>query len=177
MSTTVEQAVTLLTRARLLVLATTDPADEGGPWAATVNYVVGATGALLFGSMRDTRHSRHIEARPQVAAAIHHADPDPAAPDGLQLRGRCAPVPDDELPRLHHEFFVKAFPHPDVRAEALSVLQLARFGPGGSHRLYAITLTECWVRDMAAWRQDKTDRRISVPLDSLIKALTTRRAD
>jgi uncharacterized protein YhbP (UPF0306 family) len=173
MSTTVERAVTLLTCSRFLVLATTDPVGETGPWAATVNYVVSDTGTLLFGSAPDALHSRHIGAQSQVAATVYHAGSEPEATDGVQLRGRCAPVTADELPRLHHEFFVKDFPNPDVRAEVLSVLPLARFEPGGTHRLYAITLTECWVRDQTAWSQTQIDRRIPVPVGSLINALTT----
>ncbi|WP_051023299.1 pyridoxamine 5'-phosphate oxidase family protein [Nocardia pneumoniae] len=171
MCTTVDRAVTLLTRSRFLTLATSDPADRTGPWVATVRYVVSDTGTLLFGSVLDARHSRHIEAQPQVAATVWHLGADPEVTDSVQMHGWCTRVPADEAPRLHEQLLAKGFPNPDTRAEALSGLPLARFQPGGTHRLYTITPTDCWVRDKTAWHQTHIDRRIKVPTDNLINRL------
>lgn len=167
--TVIERAAALLIGSRFLVLATANSADRAGPWIATVNYVVSSAGTLLFCSAPHALHSQHIGVQPEVAVTVYHIDPDPDKIDGAQLRGQCVPVPEDELPGLHEEFFVKNFPDPEIRTQVM--LPLANFQPGGTHQLYAITITECWVRDHTAWRDHRADRRLPIPIDSLITAL------
>lgn len=162
-----DRAVAILCGQRFLVLSTCDA--SGMPWAATVNHVVSDCGALLFCSSPNALHSQHIAEQPVVAATAYHLDPDPDSIDSVQLRGICAPAAREDLPRLHTEFFVKDFPEPAVRAAM--TIPMARFEAGGTHQLYTIAITECWVRDHQAWRDDQIDRRVSVSIKSLVARL------
>ncbi|MEV0675138.1 pyridoxamine 5'-phosphate oxidase family protein [Actinosynnema sp. NPDC050436] len=168
----VERAADLLLSSRFLVLGTASGDPAGDPWVAAVNHVVADDGRLLFCSSPAARHSGHVAAHPVVAVTAYRVGPAPGDVDGFQARGRCAVVPPDELAARHHEFFLKDFPDPAVRAQVL--IDPARFAEGGTHRLYAVRLDECWVRDPHSWGRDQTDRRLPVPVPDLVRRLGER---
>ncbi|NIY69349.1 pyridoxamine 5'-phosphate oxidase family protein [Streptomyces malaysiensis] len=161
-----QRAAALITGSRFLVLAT---ADAAGPWAATVNHVAGQTGSLLFCSSPRSRHSQHIASRPMIAATAYMVGPGQNPLDGVQLCGRCTPASEDELTRLHREFFVRAYP--DTAARDQTHIALRDFGPAAAYQLYTIEITQCWVRDLQARQRERAERRLPVPVPDLVAAL------
>src|SRR4051794_40359695 len=86
----------LLAHHRYLVLGTADPG--GTPWVTPVFHAPDGTHRVVWVSGPDSRHSRNIAARPQVAITVF----DTAAPIGraeaLYLEATAGLVPDAEQP-------------------------------------------------------------------------------
>jgi uncharacterized protein YhbP (UPF0306 family) len=87
----------------VMTLATAGP---GGPWAAAVFYVNDGL-RLHFLSSPGSRHCGDLEADPRAAAAIHEDYRDWPDIRGVQLEGRVAPVPQDELERVRALYAAK----------------------------------------------------------------------
>ncbi|PPS91424.1 hypothetical protein BZZ08_00304 [Streptomyces sp. MH60] len=83
----------LLAQHRYLVLGTAD--GEGRPWASPVFFAADGPHRILWVSSPDSRHSRNIAARPEVAITVF----DTAAPVGgaeaVYLEATAGPAPDD----------------------------------------------------------------------------------
>ncbi|MYW93001.1 pyridoxamine 5'-phosphate oxidase family protein [Amycolatopsis rubida] len=154
------RAATLLKTIPFLVLATS---GQDGPWSATLNHVIAHDATLLFCSHPASRHTIHIGANSTVSATGYQVRDDQL--DGVQLRGTCEPVPRDQLAALHREFWEKAFP--DARQRENVMVGLEDFGPSSARDLYAVSVTEAWVRDTEAWAREGKDLRVPVDLPAL----------
>ncbi|WIX75675.1 hypothetical protein QRX50_29775 [Amycolatopsis carbonis] len=153
----------LIAESRYLALAT------AGPWIATVNYAVGRCGELLFCSPPEARHSTDVEARREVAVAIHRAV-DLTTISGVQIVGRCRPAGPEDLDDKRSQFYESAFPDPLVRQQW--EVPLTGFGPVKPRMVYAITIDECWLFDTRNAQQGTGARRHAVDAKALVLALS-----
>jgi uncharacterized protein YhbP (UPF0306 family) len=85
----------LLALHRYLVLATADAA--GSPWASPVFYAADGEHRLLWVSSPDSRHSRNIAERPEVAITVFDTDAPIGRAEALYLESTAGPVADDAL--------------------------------------------------------------------------------
>jgi hypothetical protein len=132
-----------------LTLAT---ADAGGrPWATPVFFAPAAPGELVWVSRPDARHSRNIEARPEVGIVVFDSQVPILQGQGVYLDAVAGPVPPDELDRCLDAFSranQERGAGPWVRDDV---------GPDAPLRLYRAVASGQWVLD-------EHDRRIPVPL-------------
>ncbi|WP_416529989.1 pyridoxamine 5'-phosphate oxidase family protein [Streptomyces coelicoflavus] len=155
----------LLDTARYLNLATAS--EQGDPWVATLEYAwFAAPLRFVFGSATGSRHSRHVQARPQVSGSLftagrHESVADLASVDGAQFTGRCTEVPPNRLDTYYTEFYATVFPNPHQRAEWQLPPSLLRHP--APHRLYLVEVDRWWLIDTRTWAEDRIDRRIEVP--------------
>ncbi|MGW2401416.1 pyridoxamine 5'-phosphate oxidase family protein [Kitasatospora sp. NPDC001664] len=163
-----ERSDFLIEHARFTTLATTGP--DGTAWASTVNYVpLRDPLRLLWYSLRRARHSRNIEARPQVAGSLFLTGLESALTlDGAQFTGTAEAVGPDRLEELSTWYYERNFPDPESRA--LFDLPLAEFTGDGPRRFYLLTVRQWWLLDTEQWLVDKNDQRIEVPLDLLTRS-------
>lgn len=109
-----------LDRHNVMTLATHGPA---GPWAAAVFYAREGL-RLYFVSAPGSRHGQDLEERPRAAAAIHEDHRGWAEIQGVQLEGRVAPVPDEDLARVRALYAAK-FPFTAEDGEVPAAIQAA----------------------------------------------------
>ena len=83
----------LLAQHRYLVLGTADA--EGRPWATPVFYAPDGEHRILWVSAPESRHSRNIAARPDVAITVFDTSAPIGGAEALYLEGTAAPVADD----------------------------------------------------------------------------------
>ena len=88
-----------------LSLATVD--EHGEPWAANVNYAADDALNLYFTSSPGSAHSRHIAARPRVAATAYAPFTAPPQIRGVQLRGEVAPIAPAEFENVWRLFLTR----------------------------------------------------------------------
>ncbi|GGV57728.1 pyridoxamine 5'-phosphate oxidase family protein [Streptomyces spectabilis] len=167
LSTRVERSNILIERARFMTLATLGP---NGPWASTVNYVpLRDPLRLLWLSLRDSQHSRNIEASPGISGSIFLTGLDTELSlDGAQFTATAEAVGPGRSDELNAWFYERNFPNEEIRRQwRLPPEQLAESGP---RRFYLATVREWWLLDTVGWLKDMTDRRIEVPLAALRQA-------
>jgi uncharacterized protein YhbP (UPF0306 family) len=78
-----------------LALGTADP--SGTPWVSPVYYTPAGYHDFYWVSAPDTRHSRNIAARPQVAITIYDSRVPLGTAEAVYLSATAARVPDDDL--------------------------------------------------------------------------------
>ena len=110
---------------RTLSLATVD--DDGVPHAAALLYACDGL-SLLWTSPPGTRHSRHLEARPSVAATICADCDDFRRIRGVQVEGRARRLRDPE--------------EIDGARQALAV----RYAPAGPHAEVPLPVRPGWMQ-------------------------------
>lgn len=116
----------LLDEANVLTLATTEP--DGGPRATPLMFAIDDKLRPLFLSDPDTQHVRNLERAAESAAAIYPPVDDWRSIHGLQLKGRCRPVPDDQLPAAM-EHYRRRFAFITELEGAVVASRLYRFEP------------------------------------------------
>jgi nitroimidazol reductase NimA-like FMN-containing flavoprotein (pyridoxamine 5'-phosphate oxidase superfamily) len=84
----------LLGEHRYLVLGTAD--GDGRPWVTPVYYTADGEHRVLWVSAPDSRHSRNIAARPQVAITIYDTHAPIGGAEALYLEATAECVPDDD---------------------------------------------------------------------------------
>lgn len=167
MSTLIERSQHLLRDVRFFTMASCSA--DGAPWAATLNFVT-ADGPLrlIWYSMARAIHSQHIRARPHVSGSIFYNDR-PALSllglDGAQFTGTAREIDEAECRDIHPYYYEHNFPDKTVREKWL--LPLDEFYGQGKRRFYELRIGEWWLLDLDGWAENKEDRRIAVPLDSL----------
>jgi nitroimidazol reductase NimA-like FMN-containing flavoprotein (pyridoxamine 5'-phosphate oxidase superfamily) len=78
--------IALIERERFMTLAT---ADAGGrPWASPVWYAPDGDSALLWLSAPETRHSRNLAVRPEVAIVIFDSRQTPGNAEAVYMEAR-----------------------------------------------------------------------------------------
>jgi uncharacterized protein YhbP (UPF0306 family) len=83
----------LLAEHRYLVLGTAD--DNGRPWVTPVFYAADGEHHVLWVSAPDSRHSRNIAARPEVAITIYDTHAPIGEAEALYLEGTAACIVGD----------------------------------------------------------------------------------
>jgi uncharacterized protein YhbP (UPF0306 family) len=84
----------LLGQHRYLVLGTADA--DGRPWATPVFYAADGEHRVLWVSAPDSRHSRNIAARPEVAITIYDTHAPIGGAEALYLEATAGYVADDD---------------------------------------------------------------------------------
>jgi uncharacterized protein YhbP (UPF0306 family) len=85
-----EAVLRFLSQRSTLTLATAD--EAGQPYAASLYFVHDDGLRLYFFSSPESRHTRHLLNRPEVAVTIHGEPWDWRTIQGLQLTGRADPA-------------------------------------------------------------------------------------
>ena len=92
----------------VLNLATVD--DAGNPYATSLYFVADPELNLYFMSDTKTAHAHHIAAHPMIAASLHAPARMWQQVRGVQLRGVCEAVGEDER-KTAHDLYLLKFPH------------------------------------------------------------------
>lgn len=158
----------LLDEAKYLTVATVSA--DGLPWSATLQYAwLSDPLRFLFGSATQSRHSRHIAARPRISGSLFLTGNAPglslAAVDGAQFSGRCFELSAEDVARFHAGFYDAVLPDPQSRAQ-WTLPRSALLAPA-DHRLYLIEVERWWLMDTRTWARDRIDRRVEMPLAEL----------
>ena len=90
-------AAAIVAANRYMTLATADAA--GRPWPSPVWFACDTLDELYWVSSVDTRHSRNLAARPELAIVIFDSTVDPGAAAAVYLSGVGAEVTGEELAR------------------------------------------------------------------------------
>lgn len=122
-----ETVLRFLSRRSTLTLATAD--ESGRPHAASLYFVHDEALRLYFLSSPESRHVRHLLARPEVAATIHGEPWDWKTIQGLQLWGTAAPVEDPAEWEPAMARYRAKFPFIDELPQALAHARLYRITP------------------------------------------------
>src|SRR3954468_646265 len=83
----------LLARHRYLVLGTAD--GEGRPWTTPVFYAADGEHRILWVSAPDSRHSRNVAMRPEVAITVFDTHAPIGGAEALYLEANAEPVAED----------------------------------------------------------------------------------
>ncbi|MBQ1074789.1 pyridoxamine 5'-phosphate oxidase family protein [Micromonospora sp. C31] len=152
----------VLTDAKYLSLSTVSP--DRRPWTAVLQYAwLPDPLRLLFGSATQSRHSRHVAARPTVSGALFvTGDGALTEVDGAQFTGTCRELTADET-HAHHATFYDAL-LPDEASRAEYTLPVSALLPPAEHRIYQVSVDRVWLVDTSTWLEDRIDRRIEVDL-------------
>ena len=127
------------------VVATTD--DTGQPWAVCVAFGHDNQFNIFWRSVRDTEHSRHLRARPDIAICIF-SDTDERGEFGLYLKAKAHEVTDPaEAQRLLEHLAARKNRSPEDPAKYQNPSPL---------RLYYATVTAAWIND---------DSHVKTPVD------------
>jgi uncharacterized protein YhbP (UPF0306 family) len=144
----------LLARHRYLVLAT---ADGGGrPWATPVFYAADGEHRILWVSAPESRHSRNIAARPDVAITVFDTHAPIGGAEGLYLEATAEPVAGDAR--------VAALALLNTRLPAGHQLGPEDLEPAGPLRVYQAAITRHFVliRGGDTRFDNVTDARLAV---------------
>ncbi|MEV4663163.1 pyridoxamine 5'-phosphate oxidase family protein [Micromonospora echinofusca] len=133
------------------------------PWTSVLQYAwLPNPLRFLFGSATQSRHSRHVAARPRVSGALFVTGGALTEVDGAQFTGTCRELTPDEV-RTHHATFYDAL-LPDEASRAEYTLPVSALLPPAEHRIYQVTVDRVWLVDTSTWIEDRIDRRIEVDL-------------
>lgn len=157
-----ERTTRILATAKYLALSTVS--DAGAPWSAVLQYAwLPRPLRFLFGSATQSRHSRHIAARPAVSGSLFvTGGGELTAVDGAQFSGTCRELTEDEVRRHHATFYDALLPDEKDRTEY--TLPVEALLPPADHRIYQITVDRLWLVDTSTWIEDRIDRRVEVAL-------------
>lgn len=122
-----EAALRFLSQRSTLTLATAD--ESGRPYAASLYFVHDESLRLYFLSSPESRHVRHLLARPEVAATIHGEPWDWKTIQGIQLMGTADPVEDPEERERAMARYRAKFPFIGELPQALAHARLYRVTP------------------------------------------------
>jgi uncharacterized protein YhbP (UPF0306 family) len=144
----------LLAQHRYLVLGTAD--DDGRPWATPVYYAADGDHRILWVSSPDSRHSRNITARPQVAITLFDSHAPIGGAEALYLEATAGTVAGDALPA--------ALAVLNSRLPASHLLGAEDLEPAGPLRVYQARITRHFVliRGGDARFDNVTDARLEV---------------
>jgi Pyridoxamine 5'-phosphate oxidase len=125
----------LLALHRYLVLGTVDPG--GSPWVTPVFFAAEGERRVLWVSSPDSRHSRNIAARPDVAVTVFDTQAPIGGAEALYLEATAAPVEDPALPVALGLLNARLPPRQQLAPD-----ELRRDGP---LRMYQATVTQHYV--------------------------------
>jgi len=144
----------LLAEHRYLVLGTAD--DLGRPWATPVFFAPDGEHRILWVSAPDSRHSRNIAARPDVAITVFDSHAPIGGAEALYLEATATPVPDDARPAALAQLNTRLPPAQQLGPDDLE--------PQGPLRVYQAAVTSHFVliRGGDARFDNITDARLEV---------------
>lgn len=157
-----QRAARIVANNRFLTLAC---ADNEGPWAAPINYVIGPGQRLIFYSARESRHSKAIEHDAAIAGAIFDSRASSDDVDGLQFAGRCEIASGATLELAHERYFETNFDSAEDRDWWFRPVEA--FSSGGVSAFFQIDLSDVWVIDFESVETNRIDRRLDVNLSDL----------
>lgn len=127
-------ARTIVAANRYLVLAT---AGAGGrPWVSPVWFASEDASTFLWISKPETRHSRNIAARPEIAIVVFDSSADPDDAAALYVSAVAA-----ELDGAERDAAIAVYARASV-AQGLRAFSREDVSEGGRWRLYRATATE-----------------------------------
>lgn len=154
----------LLDEAKYLSLATVSTDEH--PWSAVLQYAwLPDPLRFLFGSAVQSRHSTDIATRPLVSGSLFVAGDELMAVDGAQFTGVCRELSAPEVELYHATFYDAVLP--DARDRAEWTLPVSALVAPAPHRLYLVEVEQWWLVDTRTWAEDRIDRRMEVPLNTL----------
>jgi uncharacterized protein YhbP (UPF0306 family) len=112
-----QQVLDYLEAEKTVTLATASP--DGTPHASTFMYVNDGP-SLYFWARPSSTTAQHVQQNPRVSFAIDEYVADWNKAKGIQGRGRCAPLPGDELVNVLGRFGDK-FPSPSSGASTANI--------------------------------------------------------
>jgi uncharacterized protein YhbP (UPF0306 family) len=144
----------LLDQHRYLVLGTADA--EGRPWATPVFYAADGEHRILWVSAPDSRHSRNIAVRPDVAITVFDTNAPIGGAEALYLEATAGLVTDEAR--------AAALARLNSRLPASHQLGPDDLQPAGPLRVYQATITNHFVliRGGDARFDNVTDARLAV---------------
>ena len=144
----------LLAQHRYLVLGTAD--GEGRPWATPVFFAADGEHRVLWVSAPDSRHSRNIAARPEVAITVFDTNAPIGGAEALYLEATATPVAGD--------VWAAALAQLNARLPASHQLGPDDLEPAGPMRVYQAAITGHFVliRGGDARFDNVTDARLAV---------------
>ncbi|HTE21429.1 MAG TPA: pyridoxamine 5'-phosphate oxidase family protein [Candidatus Limnocylindria bacterium] len=125
-----------LGRHKLFTLGTID--GQGNPWVVCLALAYDNQLNIIWQSLKNTEHSKHVRTHPDVAICICSDTPE-VGDFGLYLKARAREVSDaTELKRLLYvRFAAKASGTPDV----------SNYRGDAAARLYCAEVTKAWIND------------------------------
>ena len=144
----------LLAQHRYLVLGTAD--GDGRPWATPVFYAADGEHRILWVSAPESRHSRNIAARPDVAITVFDTHAPIGGAEALYLEATAAPVANDA--------HAAALALLNTRLPASHQLGPDDLEPAGPLRVYQAAITRHFVliRGGDTRFDNVTDTRLAV---------------
>ncbi|MCW6006497.1 pyridoxamine 5'-phosphate oxidase family protein [Micromonospora sp. CPCC 205371] len=144
----------LLAEHRYLVLGTAD--DDGRPWVTPVFYAADGEHRVVWVSAPDSRHSRNIAARPDVAITVFDTHAPIGGAEALYLEAIADPVVDDAR--------ATALALLNTRLPASRQLRPDDLEPAGPMRLYQATIIKHYmlIRGGDPRFDNVTDTRLAV---------------
>jgi uncharacterized protein YhbP (UPF0306 family) len=133
-----------------MVLGTAD--DDGRPWVSPVYYAPAAYREFFWVSAPEARHSRNIEARPEVSIVVFDSSVPIGTGRGVYLSAVAEQLVGDERARGIDIFSRRSLAH---GADAWTLQDVE---PPARLRLFRATAVEQWVLE-------KGDRRVPVTFD------------
>ncbi|NUR29327.1 MAG: pyridoxamine 5'-phosphate oxidase family protein [Catenulispora sp.] len=137
-----------------LVIGTTN--DDGRPWVTPVFYAADGEHRIVWVSAPESRHSRNIAARPDVAITVFDSHAPIGGAEALYLEGTAALVADDGL--------AAGLALLNARLPAGKQLGPDDLGPAGPMRLYQATIVRhhVLIRGGDSRFDNVTDARLPV---------------
>lgn len=127
-----ERARAILDEGRFMTLATSGA--DGVPWASPVWYAPDGYGELLWVSRPETRHSRNLAARPELAIVVFDSRQTPGGDvQAVYMEGRAALADPARIATFSERSVAQGMPEWPVVPEHL--------------RLYVATISRHWVLD------------------------------
>ncbi len=127
---------------------------KGRPWVTPVLYVYDEEYRVYFLSAIDSLHAENIKENSEVSIAIFNSEQKIGSSDGVQARGECSMVEEEEIEKAITLYCEKVFPGSDIkpteRYEKSEYLGASEF------RFFRIDLSEIYVTG--------EDRRVRVDL-------------
>jgi len=133
-----ETARAILSANSFVTLATADA--NGSPWACPVWFATEDYRYLYWVSAPDTRHSRNLAARPELAMTVYDSTQRPGDVQAVYLTGTAAEVTDDV------EGGIATFSRVSVR-QGMPPWDITRVTGAARLRLYRATVTEHYILD------------------------------
>ncbi len=128
---------------------------DGKPWVAPVLYVHDEEYRMYFLSAIDSLHAENIKENQEVAISIFDSEQDIGASDGVQARGTCVMVEENEIEKAITLYCKKVFPESDIEPTKRYIS--SEYLGASEFRFFRIDLSEIYVTG--------EDRRVRVDLE------------
>jgi hypothetical protein len=132
-----DQARHVLAATAYAVLATAEP--DGSPWVTPVWFAPVGLEQVLWVSRPETRHSRFIAQRPEIALTVFDSTVPIGSAEAFYARALATVCPEDELDELVGVFSARSV------AQGAKPWTVSDITGDATLRLYVARVTESWV--------------------------------